>query len=272
MKIAFVIYRQWAFDIYKKINKSVDVLLITNKKNEFSLSDIRQETPVYKVESNQQIYNILKENQVDVVLFYGWSWIVENIILKNFLCLGLHPSPLPKYRGGTPIQHQLLNREKTSAVTIFKMNQGIDNGDIYMQLPMPLSGTVKDIFKRMTNLGTNITNTFIKDYKEGLLNFKPQKNINKYKVFKRRKPQESEIKVSQLKEMNFEDLHNFVRGLLDPFPNAYILLKEKKIKILKIKRVKNMNAKENIINSEEGIFLRLKDGFAKIIDYKIEKN
>lgn len=272
MKIAFVIYRKWAFDILKKISSSSNVIhLITNKEVEFPLPEAKRYAKVNLIEENDndKIYKILQENKVEVVLFYGWSWIIGDKILDNFLCFSLHPSPLPRYRGGSPIQHQILNKEKRSAVSVFKMTQGIDTGDIYMQLPMSLSGDINDIFNRIISLGTKITRKFLLDYKKGKVKFTPQNNLDKYPSFKRRRPEDSEIKESSLKNMTFENLYNLVRGLLDPFPNAFIINGDKKITILKVKKSKNMNTKENIITSEQGIFLKLKDGFAKIEDYRI---
>lgn len=272
MKIAFVIYRKWAFEILKKISSSADTIyLITNKKAEFSLTEAKKYSNVYLIDENDndKIYRTLQESKVDVVFFYGWSWIIKNNVLDNFLSLCLHPSPLPKYRGGSPIQHQLLNNEKTSAVSVFKMDQSIDAGDIYMQLPMSLSGDIHDIFKRMTNLGVKITRKFIVDYKKGNVKFTPQKNLNKYPPLKRREPEESEIKKEDLKNISFDKLHNLVRGLLDPFPNAYIIYDNKRINILKIKKVRGVQIVKDITNSKEEIFLRLKDSIVKIIDYKI---
>ena len=49
----------------------------------------------------------------------------------------LHPSPLPKFRGGSPIQNQIIRGKKISAVTIFKINKIIDGGDIYFQKNFP---------------------------------------------------------------------------------------------------------------------------------------
>ena len=47
----------------------------------------------------------------DIVLFYGWSWKVSEKLINKFDCLMLHPSPLPKYRGGSPIQNQIRSCE-----------------------------------------------------------------------------------------------------------------------------------------------------------------
>ena len=50
----------------------------------------------------------------------------------------LHPSPLPKYRGGSPIQNQIIRGVVDSMVTIFVMNDKIDAGDIIAQSPFLL--------------------------------------------------------------------------------------------------------------------------------------
>ena len=43
------------------------------------------------------------------MLFYGWSWKIEEEIYANYMSIMLHPSDLPKFRGGSPIQNQILN-------------------------------------------------------------------------------------------------------------------------------------------------------------------
>lgn len=282
-KFAFVIYRKWAYEILKNIkefrneyNEFEIPILITTPTKEFSLPD---DTKVYVTDgsNSEKIYEILQSNKIDVVLFYGWSWIVEERILDNFLCLCLHPSPLPKYRGGTPIQQQILNGEKRSAVSVFKMSEGVDSGDIYMQLPMSLEGDINDLFKRMIDLGTKITKKFVVDFIAGKLKFTPQKDLNKYPPFKRREPQDSQIKLDDIERKSFEDIYNLVRGLLDPFPNAYILLNSQKLTIQGIKKYKKINKKDLVISREtrglmkdRDYFFQVSDGYVKLVKYKLE--
>ena len=59
----------------------------------------------------------------------------------------LHPSPLPKYRGGSPIQNQIIDGKLHSAVTIFLMDNGIDTGPIAEQKYLSLEGTIEKIFQ-----------------------------------------------------------------------------------------------------------------------------
>ena len=110
MRVACIGYRQWALNIYDALEKYTDDLyFICRSKLEFNESSIRDFNP-------------------DLILFYGWSWIVSDRILTDYKCIMLHPSPLPKYRGGSPIQNQIIAGEKKSKVTIFIMNSEIDAG------------------------------------------------------------------------------------------------------------------------------------------------
>jgi len=138
--------------------------------------------------------------------------------LNNYDCICLHPSPLPKYRGGSPIQNQIIRNEKTSAVTIFKMGPGIDDGDIIRQLPMSLSGIIEDIFDRMVELGFAATCDF---FENGYKLIK--QNHDEATYYKRRKPSDSEITRQELLTETSEYLYNKIRMLTEPYPNAYIV-------------------------------------------------
>ena len=201
-KILCITYRDWA-------NKIYDSLKNTLPEYNFKIVRSREE---YKKE------NHIENFQPDIILWYGWSWIIPENIVNKYDCICLHPSPLPKYRGGSPIQNQIINNEKLSAVSIFKMNKGIDDGDIIRQLPMSLNGNISDIFNRMTELGISATCDFL----ENGFNLKKQ-NHNEMSYYKRRKEKDSEITLEELKSKPIEYLYNKIRMLTDPYPNAYIM-------------------------------------------------
>ena len=127
----------------------------------------------------------------------------------------LHPSKLPKYAGGSPIQNQIIRNVKQSAVTLFRMNEKIDRGNIIFQKKMSLSGNLNNIFKRIISAGTLLSlKLFKNNYKE--------KKIKVTKIFLRRKPHESEITLKEIKSKSARYLYNKIRMLQDPYPNAYI--------------------------------------------------
>ncbi len=213
MRIACVTYRSWAIEIYDRLEKEF------YKKNEFLIFRTKEEFDSEK----------LKSFNPNIILWYGWSWMVKDFFIDNCTCIMLHPSPLPKYRGGSPLQNQIINNEKESCVTIFRMTKKIDDGDIYKQIPFSLEGSLEEIFSRITEIGFFATLDII----NGKYNLTPQKH-EEATLFKRREPKDSEITLNEIKKKPALFLHNKIRMLNDPYPNAYILTSDnKKLYILK---------------------------------------
>ena len=115
------------------------------------------------------------------------------------------------------MQNQIINGEKTGAVTLFRMNEGLDKGDIYQQLTMSLSGTLDDIFRRISDLGLAATCDIINNN----YTLKTQEE-SKSTYYKRKSPKDSEITIEELKTQSAEYLYNKIRMLNDPYPNAFI--------------------------------------------------
>ena len=60
-----------------------------------------------------------------------------------------HESDLPKFRGGSPLQNQIVRGITKTKTTAFLMNEKIDGGDIIMKKSLSLEGNLQDIFERM---------------------------------------------------------------------------------------------------------------------------
>jgi methionyl-tRNA formyltransferase len=153
---------------------------------------------------------------------------VKQEIIDKHVCLCLHPSELPKYRGGTPIQNQIMNGETQSAVTIFKMGVGLDDGPVYFQEGFDLTGYLPEIFNRIELLGIKATNRFISDFKNNTAIFIEQNNSN-VTTYKRLKPDNSEIKPEDFLNHDAEYFYNKVRSLQKPYPECFIKCKNGKI-------------------------------------------
>jgi methionyl-tRNA formyltransferase len=211
MKVVYYAYRDWAIDIFKKVEFD-DAILVTTKD-----------------------YNIIKQLNPDVVFFVGWSFIVPDDIVFNYDCICLHPSRLPEYRGGSPIQHQLINDEQVGAVTLFEMDEGIDTGDILVQFNFGLKGNIKEILENLVTIGTYSIGHLV-DHYHILKKEKRKQDESKATIFKRRKPSESEITLEEIQNSTPTELYNKIRGLTDPYPNAFIRCKDgKKLYILESK-------------------------------------
>ena len=105
------------------VKKSSHEFLIINSKNKFNADDVIDFRP-------------------DLILFYGWSWKISSKLIENCNYIMLHPSPLPKYRGGSPIQNQIINGETKSKVALFIMDDGIDTVAIIAQENISFEGSL----------------------------------------------------------------------------------------------------------------------------------
>ncbi|MDA9757489.1 formyltransferase family protein [Pseudomonadota bacterium] len=213
MKIACVGYRDWALKIYESIDSDKHEILLQSSEEKYNEDSIRAFNP-------------------DLVLFYGWSKIIDDSILNDFICLMLHPSALPKFRGGSPLQNQIINGVKDSKITIFRMNQELDAGDIVAQCDLNLRGSIDEIFYRLEDLGAKLTNDFL----ENGISYKKQDHT-KATYFKRRKPEESELTIDEISNQTSEYLFNKIRMLGDPYPNAFIKTKDGKKILIKLAEI-----------------------------------
>ena len=215
MRVACVGYRDWALQIY-------DNLAATCECNFLIIRSLAQ----YNKE-------LIRDFKPDLVLFYGWSWKIEKEIINDYICLMLHPSELPKYRGGSPIQNQIIDGITVTKASIFKMVDEIDAGDIVAQSDLSLDGYVDEILDRLTKIGIEETRILLK---HGITT-KPQKH--EFATYRTRlTPKESEITVDELINEKGEYLYNKIRMLTGPYPRAYFKTRDgKKILFDKVRLI-----------------------------------
>lgn len=193
-------YRKYTLELYKKLAKKYKFILIKNKR--------------------KLTYRNIKKINPKIIFFPDWSWIVPNEIIKDYKCVCFHESNLPKFRGGSPLQNQIIRGIKKTKTTAFIMTDRLDGGDILLQKDLSLDGSIDDIFSRMKKNDYEIIIKIISG------KYKVKKQTGKPSIYKRRKPEESE-----LKHLNFSKtyLYNFIRMLDDPYPNAFIKMGKYKI-------------------------------------------
>lgn len=195
MRVLFCGYREWAIRIFGDIRRRVD-------------------EEVFLVDSPGELDVVASALHPDLCLFFGWSWMVPPAILQQCLCLCLHPSMLPKYRGGSPLQHQIIDGLTEGGLTLFRMTDEMDAGPILYQEPLSLEGNMRDILCRLTDRGGRMALRAIREFHN--LKFRPQEG--EPTLYRRRKPHESQI----VEFPSALEVHNKVRALGDPYPNAFI--------------------------------------------------
>ena len=183
--------------------------------------------------------------------------------------LNLHGSLLPKYRGAAPINWAIINGEKETGVTTFKLKHEIDTGDILLSESMDIgddenAGAVHD---RMKEIGAEVLLKTVEGLADGSLKEKPQEEMlvtHASKIFSAT----CEIDWNNLSQHIF----NLIRGL-SPYPAAYTKLNDKKLKIFSAKiEVAGSDITPGIMETDYKNFLRFstKDGYLYITDLQLE--
>ena len=111
-----------------------------------------------------------------VVAAYGRKLGPAILTVPRFECLNIHPSLLPRHRGPAPIPRAILAGDRETGVTIMRMSEEMDAGDIFAQertaiVPGESAG---ELSRRLAHLGAELLVATIPAIAQGKLEPKPQ--------------------------------------------------------------------------------------------------
>lgn len=170
-------------------------------------------------------------SDIIIVVAYGKIFRKELLDLPKFGCINIHGSFLPKYRGASPIQSALLNGDKTTGVTIMKMNENLDSGGIIAQETISIDDADNSdtLSKKIFNTGSKLILEILSSFENGLVKIIPQNDVEA--TYTRTiKKEDGKINFSK----SAEEIHNMIRAF-NPWPGTFVCYKGKKVKILKSK-------------------------------------
>jgi methionyl-tRNA formyltransferase len=171
--------------------------------------------------------------------------------------VNVHGSLLPQYRGAAPINWAVINGEKETGVTTFRLKHEIDTGNILLQdrIPIGENETAGELHDRMKEVGAALLVRTVQGLADGTLEEIPQEST----VHSPRSTDDS-LQAEASHEGNgggpstvdrgpfrhapkiftetcridwngtVEEVHNLVRGL-SPYPGAFTMLHDKTLKI-----------------------------------------
>ena len=174
-----------------------------------------------------------KDPQLIVIVAYGQILTPEFFDYPRLGSINVHASLLPKYRGAAPVPHALLNGETQTGITIMKIDEGMDTGDILSQVTLPIGenvtgGELEDI---LAHEGAELLIQTIPPYAKGKIQPQPQES-QEATYAPRITKQEAEIDWIR----SAPEIHNWIRAL-NPWPTAWTTFGDKKVKIWRSERV-----------------------------------
>ena len=175
---------------------------------------------------------LIQNTDLGIVVGYGKIIPPEIFNLPKHGTLVIHPSLLPKYRGPSPVQSAILNGDVDTGVTIMKVDEEMDHGDIIAAADYRLSrdASYEEAHGALFNRGTDLLLKILPDYLAGEIKPKQQdhsKATNTHKFI----TEDGEIKPTD----TAEQAYNKIRAL-NPEPGTYIWFdrdnKKRRLKIL----------------------------------------
>lgn len=220
-----------------------------------------------------EIIEIIKSLAPDIIFSFYYRKLICNEILKipKLGAFNMHGSLLPKYRGRCPLNWVLINGEKKTGVTLHKMIQKADAGDIAgkKEIKITFKDTAYSLDKKISKTAAKLLAEILPQLKKNKIKFIPQNN-NKATYFSGRKPEDGKI---NWKKSSLE-IYNLIKAVTYPFPGAFTFYKDKKIfiweaKPIKLKKKNNQVAK--IIKvTKRNIFISCGKGFLKVKKTKLQ--
>ena len=112
---------------------------------------------VVKPDSAEEMMNAFKGADIVLAIAYGRILTNEVLNISKHGFLNLHFSLLPAYRGAAPVQRSILNGDVTTGISIFKIDENLDTGPIYIQkeFKIPENYTSQEVLFDLSNLGAS---------------------------------------------------------------------------------------------------------------------
>lgn len=212
----FCSYRDWASEVF---------LDIWNQFNDWTFAHAR---------NPEELEKLAIDEEWDVIILVGWSWKVPAKIIETNLVIGMHPSDLPMYAGGSPIQNQILDGIEQTRATLFKLNEQFDKGDIIDKEPIDLRGHLDQVFISISRATVELIVRFANNFPNNTYT----KQVGERHTVRRLKPEHSRLplpveltmsipddmgNVEEIvdRKMTCKEMWDFIRCREDPYPNAY---------------------------------------------------
>lgn len=186
--------------------------------------------------------------------------------------INLHASLLPKYRGAAPINWAIINGEKETGITTFKLQHAIDTGDVLMQQTLPIreDESAGELHDEMKLMGAELVYQTLSEYVPGRLKPKPQADFGDPASL----PSAPKIHTDTCRidwNKHAKSVCDLIRGL-SPYPAAFTHLEGKMLKVFKASYELSSDVHPGTFQSDGKTYLRYAaaDGWVYLSEIQLE--
>lgn len=214
---------------------------------------------------NGNCSELLRELDPQLIIVAAYGKILPKYVLDypEYGCINVHGSLLPRYRGASPIQAAILNGDRVTGVTIMRMAEGLDSGDIIASRSLEIGTyeTAGELFDRISKEGAKLLTETIPSVVNGTAVYTPQDDAGATYV---------SLITKQMGLISFSESAETVKCkvyAMNPWPGAYFEASSAVIKIYKVLLGNDVKAGPGTVISvgKAGIEVACGDGKSVII-------
>ena len=211
--------------------------------------------PVFqpKTLKDGEALDILKRLEPDIIVVVAYGKILPKDILffPKYGSINGHASILPRHRGASPIQWAICCGDTETGVTVMKMDEGMDTGDIIdvSRVKIGDTETAEELFIKLSTISADLMLKVLDDIENGKATCKkqPEDGVTYAPIIKK-----------EMAHLDFnesaESLVNKVRGFYS-WPCAYTVICGKRIKIIKAQAVEYKSDDCGVVVKNDGELL-----------------
>lgn len=284
LKVIFMGTPEFSLPVLEGLNSKYNVVMVVCQPDKPSNRGVVQYSPVkvFAIKNNIKVfqpvnvkneYHEILSEKPDLIVTCAYGQIIHKEILDypKYGCINVHASLLPKLRGGAPIHRAIIEGHKETGITIMKMKEKMDAGDIISQVKTEIldDDTVGTLHDKLSVLARDLLLSTIPNIISGNINLVRQ-NEEEATFAWNIKREDEKIDFSK----TTREIYNQIRGL-NPWPGAYAILSGRIIKIW-ASRYGDKFFNEEVLNGQivelykDGIGVKTSNGEIIITELQLE--
>lgn len=128
--------------------------------NELALWASSEKISISKPESNDDLKSLLLSAKTDLVITIAYGKLIPQDLLQlpRYGWINVHFSKLPKWRGAAPVQWAILSGDKTSGITVFQLDKGMDTGPTFLTQEIEINPMERsdELLDRLSVIGADL--------------------------------------------------------------------------------------------------------------------
>lgn len=209
-------------DAIRGRGKKIRFSQVKEKALEYGIDVLQPE----RVKGNEAFYEKLKNLNPDLIVVAAYGQILPREVLElpRLGCINVHGSLLPRFRGAAPIQRAIIAGDEVTGITIMRMEEGLDTGDMLAKVSVPIGAkTGEELHDELAVAGARLLVDTVPKL-EQIKGEKQDDSLACYSpmIFK----SEGHVDFS----MGPAKIERIIRAF-DPWPGTYAYMGEKQIKL-----------------------------------------